>query len=86
MPDYVTPGIYIEEAGGGPRPIAPVATALPVFIGCTARTRGTGGEDLTGKAVEIASYRDFEACFGAAPVHPVTVTVEKREDARGRRA
>lgn len=84
MPEYLAPGVYVEEVPSGVRPIAGVATAVPVFIGYTEKARGARGEDLTGSAVEITSLRDYEACFGKAPVHPVTLTVEKRVDARGR--
>ncbi|WP_193366971.1 phage tail sheath family protein [Pelagibius marinus] len=84
MPEYLAPGVYVEEIPSGTRPIESVATALPVFIGYTETARGAQGEDLTGRAVEITSMQDYQARFGKAPIHPVTLTVEKRIDARGR--
>jgi hypothetical protein len=84
MPEYLAPGVYVEEVPSGARPIEGVATALPVFIGYTEKARGPQGEDLTGSAVEITSMLDYQARFGKAPIHPVTLTVEKRIDARGR--
>ena len=30
---YLTPGVYMEEMNGGPRPIAGVATAVAAFVG-----------------------------------------------------
>ena len=35
MPDYKTPGVYIEEISTLPPSIAATETALPVFIGYT---------------------------------------------------
>ncbi|MEO3428024.1 phage tail sheath C-terminal domain-containing protein [Pelagibius sp. CAU 1746] len=84
MPEYLAPGVYVEEVPGGARPIVPVETAVPVFIGYTEKAQGPQREDLTGSAVEVAALRDYQAHFGEAPIHPVTLTVEKRVDARGR--
>lgn len=84
MPEYLAPGVYVEEVPSGVRPIPGVATAVPVFIGYTEKARGPQGEDLTGSVVAVTSLRDYEARFGKAPVHPVTLTVEKRVDTRGR--
>src|SRR6266511_1385605 len=30
---YLTPGVYVEEVAGGPRPITPVGTSTPAFVG-----------------------------------------------------
>jgi Bacteriophage tail sheath protein len=30
---YQTPGVYVEEVPGGPRPITPVGTSTPAFVG-----------------------------------------------------
>jgi phage tail sheath protein FI len=30
---YRYPGVYVEEVGGGPRPITPVGTSTPAFVG-----------------------------------------------------
>lgn len=84
MPEYLAPGVYVEEVPSGARPILPVETAVPVFIGYTEKARGAQGEDLTGSAVEITSKLEYQERFGKAPIHPVTLTVEKRVDARGR--
>ena len=32
MPEYRTPGVYIEEISGGPRPVAPSSTTDTGFI------------------------------------------------------
>lgn len=78
MPEYRAPGVYVEETTAAPAAVAPVETAVPVFIGYTARTRGRRGADLTGRALRIASLADYELLFGKAPLQPVAVTVEKR--------
>lgn len=33
MPTYLTPGVYIEEVSGGPRPIEAVGTSIAGFVG-----------------------------------------------------
>lgn len=33
MPSYLTPGVYIEEVSGGPRPIEAVGTSIAGFVG-----------------------------------------------------
>src|SRR5271169_6101105 len=37
MPQYFTPGVYIEEIERGPRPIEGVATSTAAFLGQTER-------------------------------------------------
>src|SRR3954462_5366695 len=33
MPEYLSPGVYIEEVNTGPRPIEGVGTAMAAFVG-----------------------------------------------------
>ena len=35
MPEYLSPGVYIEEVDRGPKPIEGVGTAMPAFVGFT---------------------------------------------------
>lgn len=35
MPEYLSPGVYVEEVDRGAKPIEAVGTAMPVFIGFT---------------------------------------------------
>lgn len=56
MPDYRTPGVYVEEISTFPHSIHPLSTSKPVFIGFTKR----GPKHLT----EIFSLNDFEQLFG----------------------
>ena len=32
MPEYRTPGVYIEELSGGPRPVQPSSTTDTAFV------------------------------------------------------
>ena len=77
MPSYSTPGVYIEEVPVFPPSIAPVATAIPAFIGATEKAVGKKGEDLTGKAVRITSLLEYEAFYGGGAPKDVTVKVER---------
>lgn len=62
-----TPGVYIEEVPKFPPSIAQVETAIPAFIGYTARADEYGPGDLKNKAVKISSLLDYETYFGGAP-------------------
>src|SRR5688500_1071409 len=37
MPQYLSPGVYVEELDGGARPIEGVGTAVAAFVGLAAR-------------------------------------------------
>ena len=77
MPDYRTPGVYIQEITLPPS-VTPVDTALPAFVGCTEKAVGAEGEDLTRTAVRISSLLEYEAFFGKAPIQDLAVRVDKR--------
>jgi hypothetical protein len=83
MPSYSTPGVYIEEISVFPPSVAPVATAIPAFVGYTEKAVGKQGENLTNTAVRITSLPEYEAFYGTAPVHDVSVKLEKRVAATG---
>jgi phage tail sheath protein FI len=55
---YKTPGVYVEEIPKFPPSVAPVATAIPAFIGYTEK------EDLKLKPTRIESLVEFEQLFG----------------------
>ena len=64
MADYKTPGVYVQEISTLPASIAPVATAIPAFVGYTA-TRKKNGETLPiNKPVRISSYLEYKEIFG----------------------
>lgn len=72
---YKTPGVFIEEIPKFPPSIAPVETAIPVFIGYTARAV-RGGEPLLNKAIRIESIAEYESYYGGSPPQNVTITLD----------
>jgi phage tail sheath protein FI len=57
MPEYLTPGVYIEEIERGPRPIEGVPTSTSAFLGET--ERGPLRPRL------VTSYNDYQRWFGS---------------------
>ena len=49
MPEYLTPGVYVEEFDRGPKPIEGVGTAMPVFIGFSEKAQSS--EIVDGESV-----------------------------------
>src|SRR5262245_13789943 len=56
MPEYLHPGVYIEEIERGPRPIEGVPTSTAAFLGATERG------SITPRMV--TSYKDYQRWFG----------------------
>ena len=56
MPQYLHPGVYIEEIERGPRPIEGVPTSIPAFLGETERGPVTPRM--------VTSYRGYQRWFG----------------------
>jgi phage tail sheath protein FI len=70
MPTYLTPGVYIEEIPKFPPSVAPVATAIPAFVGYTKK------DDLKLKATRIESLVEFEQLFGGPDLEAkITVSI-----------
>lgn len=63
------PGIYIEELPAFPATIEAAPTAVPVFIGFTAKVRHQGHNEQ-GQAVRIRSLREYEEHFGVGVATP----------------
>ncbi|GAB4359045.1 MAG: hypothetical protein Kow00114_11660 [Kiloniellaceae bacterium] len=84
MPEYRAPGVYVEETAAVPPAIAPVETAVPVFIGYTAKVWARGGGRTDRQALRVSSFADYARLFGRAPLHDVSVSVAKRVDASGK--
>jgi phage tail sheath protein FI len=57
MPEYLTPGVYVEEIERGPRPIEGVPTSTSAFLGET--ERGPIRPRL------VASYTEYNRWFGS---------------------
>lgn len=70
-----TPGVYIEEISKLPASIAPVATAIPAFVGYTENLTTDEGEDLTNKPTRIMSFLDYIELFGGPFEESLTVTL-----------
>lgn len=64
--NYRTPGVYVEEVSKFPPSVVAVETAIPAFIGYTAKTRSKG-TDLLNRPVAVDSLLEFEAIFGTSP-------------------
>ncbi len=56
MPEYLAPGVFIEEIERGPRPIEGVATSTAAFLGETERGRT--------KPRMVTSFNDYRRHFG----------------------
>lgn len=57
MPNYLSPGVYVEEVSSGVKPIAGVGTSVGAFIGLT--EKGT-----VGKATLVTNWSQFVSEFG----------------------
>ena len=62
---YKTPGVYVEEIDAFPPSIVGVDTAVPVFIGYTAKAE-KNGRNLMLQPVRIGSMVEYAAIFGGA--------------------
>ncbi len=58
MPQYFSPGVYVEEIDPGPRPIEGVNTSICGAVGVTAMG------PTSGKPVLVTSFADFTRTFG----------------------
>jgi phage tail sheath protein FI len=58
MPEYLSPGVYVEEVELGPRPIEGVSTSTAGVVGVTER----GPEDVP---VLVTSYPEYQRLFGS---------------------
>lgn len=63
MPEYLSPGVYVEEVDTGSKPIEGVGTAMPAFVGFT-----PGGEFH--KAELITNWTQFCDKFGDETGNP----------------
>jgi uncharacterized protein len=67
MPEYLSPGVYVEEVDAGPKPIEGVSTSTAGAVGVTARGPSKGKPQL------VTSFADFVRTFGGAVSVPVNV-------------
>jgi phage tail sheath protein FI len=64
MPDYLSPGVFIEEIDAGPRPVAGVSTSTTGMVGITARGPAAG------KPVLVTNFLEFQRTFGGFRPEP----------------
>jgi phage tail sheath protein FI len=67
MPNYLSPGVYMEEVDRGSKPIEAVGTAVAAFIGYTERaeTEKNGEKvSLVGKAQLVTNWSQYTQAFG----------------------
>jgi phage tail sheath protein FI len=61
MPEYLAPGVYVEEISTGPRPIQGVSTSVAGFVGLTER----GPDPRPDKPAEfVSSWLAYQRWFG----------------------
>ena len=66
MANYKTPGVYVEEISKLPASVAPVATAIPAFIGYTEKREKNGESLAANTPVRITSLLEYREIFGGA--------------------
>ena len=80
MPEYKTPGVYIEEISKLPPSITSVETAIPAFIGYTEKAQLKEPGDLTKKPMRITSMLEYALFFGGPqPETTISVTIDKTQ-------
>ena len=68
MPNYLSPGVYMEEVDRGAKPIEAVGTAVAAFIGYTDKASDIkNGQpvSLLGKPTLVTNWSQYVAKFGA---------------------
>jgi len=75
MPEYKTPGVYVEEIPKLPPSIASVETAIPAFIGFTEKAQWKEPKDLDYKPKRIKSMLEYEQYFGVADPEKDSVSI-----------
>ncbi|WP_138735576.1 phage tail sheath family protein [Modestobacter excelsi] len=58
MPEYLSPGVYVEEIDAGPRPIAGVSTTTTGMVGVTVRG------PVDGKPRLVTNFLEYQRTFG----------------------
>jgi len=75
MAQHKTPGVYPVEEAAFPNSVVEVATAVPAFIGYTARAK-RGTRDLKNVPTRVSSLAEYELLFGGAPAETYGLTNE----------
>jgi len=71
MPEYLSPGVYVEEVDRGPKPIEGVGTAMAAFVGFTEKAEMAREidnelvvEDLLNRPQLVTNWTQFTQRFG----------------------
>ncbi|WP_340105909.1 phage tail sheath family protein [Rhodohalobacter sp. 8-1] len=80
MPDYKTPGVYIEEISTLPASVAAVATAIPAFVGYTQKKERNGETILDATPVRITSMLEYQEIFGMPFDEQYAITLSPNPD------
>lgn len=83
MRTLTTPGVFVEEIASFPPSVAPVATAVPAFIGHTRRAAELNGDTLRNVPRRITSLLEYERFFGRPDPAAVSVQVTKTVSSAG---
>lgn len=75
MANYESPGVYIEEISTLPASIAPVATAVPAFIGYT-EEHTKNNESVKDKSIRITSLLEFKEVYGGPFVEEFSIELD----------
>ena len=68
MPEYLSPGVYVEEIDAGPKPNEGVSTSTVGAVGVTVRG------PTKGKPVLVTSFAEFTRKFGGFLPEPESAT------------
>ena len=71
MPEYLSPGVYVEEVDAGPKPIEGVSTSTAGAVGVTVMG------PTSGKPVLVTSFADFMRTFGGFLTQPEDAIVNQ---------
>lgn len=75
MAEFKTPGVYIQEISTLPASIVPVATAIPAFVGYTAKRIRNGESFGINIPVRVTSYLEYKEIFGDSFFENYTITI-----------
>ncbi len=75
MPEYKTPGVYVEEISTLPASVAQVETAIPAFIGYTEIAQERVSDDLLNTPTRITSLVEYRQKFGGPQVESFAVDI-----------
>jgi len=65
MPNYLSPGVYVEEVDRGSKPIEGVGTAVAAFVGFTERAPSDDSSDPDGRKPRlVTNWSEFQRLFG----------------------